>query len=109
MDYPFDQCVINLWCLDDVLKHHGWRCGCPECCAKNGMTAVFKVEDFQPGVYPLHWWPKSICSEKLALLCKERICPGWPGGAALEEKRRVGRVTVDEEERCTGWSPTAPK
>ncbi len=78
---------INLWCLADVFGPRGIRCGCPECCAKKGLTAVFLVADFQPGVYPLGWWPKSVCSEKRALLVRERICPGWPASPWKEGKR----------------------
>ncbi len=76
---PYEQSQINLHCLADVFGPRGIPCGCPECCAKDALTAVFLVEDFQQDVYPLGWWPKSICSEKLALHCRERICPGWPG------------------------------
>ncbi len=71
--------VINLWCLADIRAARGLPCGCPECLAKEGLTAVFSPDDFEEGVYPLGWWSKSVCTEKLALLCKERICPGWPG------------------------------
>lgn len=78
---------INLWCLASVLEHVQLECGCPDCCAQDGNTAVFLVEHFVRGVYPLGWWPKSICSEKLALLCQERICPGWPGAPWKEGKR----------------------
>ncbi len=75
---------INLWCLAETYGERGPRCGCPVCCAKNATTAVFQVQDFVADVYPLDWWPKSVCSEKLALLCVERICPGWPGGREIE-------------------------
>ncbi len=72
--------LINPYCLKDVLFHVArHECGCPVCCAATGRTAVFVVEDYRPGVRPLSWWGKSVCSEKLALLVKERICPGWPG------------------------------
>lgn len=76
---------INLWCLKDVLGPHDIVCGCPTCCAAIGCTEIFCVEDFEPGVRPLGYWPKSVCSEKLALLCKERIVPGWPGGGKNEQ------------------------
>lgn len=73
--------LINRYCLREVLVHvERHECGCPECCAATGRTAVYTVEDFRPGVRPLGWWAKVICSEKLALLVKERIVPGWPGG-----------------------------
>ncbi len=92
---------INLYCLAEVLEPHGLVCGCPTCCAKKGLTAVYLEEDYRPGVRPLGYWGKVICREKLALLVKERIVPGWPGS--------VGRVTLDEEEKCTGWTdPTGP-
>jgi len=84
---PLRESQINLWCLADVFGERGIRCGCPLCCAKEGLTAVFQVEDFQSGVYPLGWWPKSVCSEKRALLVRERICPGWPGSPWKEGKR----------------------
>ncbi len=77
---PIENKYINLWCLHAVLAPRGLACGCPQCCAADGKTAVFQVKDFEPDVYPLAWWPKSVCSEKLALLCKERIVPNWPGG-----------------------------
>jgi len=86
-DTPLAPQQINLWCLADVFGPRGLRCGCPECCARTGNTAVFLVEYFEPDVYPLGWWPKSVCSEKLALLCRERICPGWPGSPWKEGKR----------------------
>jgi len=76
----YENHTINLFCLAEVYEPRGILCGCPLCLAKEGLTAVFQVEDFQQGVYPLGWWRKSVCSEKLALLVKERICPGWPGG-----------------------------
>jgi len=79
---------INLWCLKNVIGLTGRLCGCPDCCAENGMTAVFLVEDFVTDVYPLRYWRKSVCSEKLALLCRERICPGWPGSPWKEGKIR---------------------
>ncbi len=83
---PIESMYINLWCLRDVLGPRKLRCGCPVCCAEVGKTAVFKVEHFEIGVYPLNWWPKSVCTEKLALLCIERICPGWPGAPWKEGK-----------------------
>jgi len=79
---------INPWCLADVLGPRGIRCGCPVCCAKNAETAVFLVDDYVPDVHPLGWWPKSVCSEKLSLLCRERIVPGWPGSMWKEGKLR---------------------
>ncbi len=84
---PIKQSHINPWCLADVLGPRGIACGCPGCCARDGTTAVFLVEDFETGVYPLGWWPKSVCSEKLSLLCRERICPGWPGSRWKEGER----------------------
>ncbi len=84
---PIENSLINLWCLKDVMAPRGIGCGCPECCARDGLTALFCVEDFKPGVYPLEWWPKVVCTEKLALLCQERICPGWPGSPWKEGKR----------------------
>jgi len=77
---------INLYCLADVFGPRGIACACPKCLAKDGLTAVFLVEDFQQGVYPLGWWPKCVCTEKLALLCVERIVPGWPGSPWKEGK-----------------------
>ncbi len=84
---PFENAVINLHCLADVLAPRGIACGCPECCAKDGLTALYAVDDFETGVYPLAWWPKVVCTEKLAKLCKERICPGWPGSTWKEGKQ----------------------
>ncbi len=78
---PIPNSAINLYCLRCVLEPHGQSCGCPTCCASVGMTAVFAVSDYIPDVHPLGYWAKSVCSEKLALLVKERIVPGWPGGA----------------------------
>jgi len=83
---PYENQQIHLYCLADVYAPRGLVCGCPECLAKDGLTAVFQVEDFQKGVYPLGWWPKSVCSEKRALLVRERICPGWPGWKWKAEK-----------------------
>ncbi len=76
--------LINLFCLEEVLLHTGGTCGCPECCAANGCTALYAVEDFEPNVHPCGWWPKVVCTEKLATLVKERIVPGWPGGKGYE-------------------------
>ncbi len=87
---PIPNSAINLYCLADVLGPHGHSCGCPVCCSSVGMTAVYLVETFVPGVRPLGWWPKSICSEKLALLCKERIAAGWPGYVPKEGKYGMG-------------------
>ncbi len=83
---PIENQLINLWCLRDVNETRGLACGCPECCRKDGLTALFCVEDFQTDVYPLAWWPKVVCTEKLALLVRERICPGWPGSSWKEGK-----------------------
>ncbi len=83
---PIENSLINLWCLADVLGPRGLGCGCPVCCAKSGLTALYSVDDFVAGVYPLSWWPKVVCTEKLALLCKERICPGWPGGGVIAHR-----------------------
>ncbi len=77
---PIENSVINLYCLKDILGPHGLSCGCPVCCASVGLTAVYCVDDFDPDVEPLGYWPKSVCTEKLALLVRERIVPGWPGG-----------------------------
>ncbi len=57
-------------------------CGCPECCARLGYTAIYTMEDFKPGVEPLEWWAKALCKEKLGLLVRDRIVPGWPGAGA---------------------------
>ncbi len=87
---PIPNSAINLYCLADVLGPHGQTCGCPTCCAAVGMTAVYLVETFVTGARPLGWWPKSVCSEKLALLCKERIAVGWPGYVPKEGKYGMG-------------------
>jgi len=81
---PIENSLINLWCLKDILEMRDRACGCPVCCAESGLTALYCVDDFEPGVYPLEWWPKVVCTEKLARLVKERIVPGWPGGKKLE-------------------------
>ncbi len=78
---------INLWCLEEVLSQVGELCGCPDCCAAAGTTALYTLQDFVPGVYPLSWWAKCVCKEKLAMLCKERIVPGWPGGGVIAHRR----------------------
>ncbi len=70
-----ENSAINLYCLRDFLGF----CGCPKCCAADGLTALYCVDDFVPGVHPCGWWPKVVCTEKLAMLVKERIVPGWPG------------------------------
>ncbi len=88
---PIESMYINVWCLKDILQYRNLLCGCPLCCQARGQTAVFKVEHFETGVYPLGWWPKSVCSEKLALLCRERIVPEWPGGAAYDPKEGSDR------------------
>lgn len=75
---------INLYCLADVLEPHGCVCGCPTCCAKKGLTAVYIVEDFLEGVRPLGYWGRVVCTEYLGLLDKERIIPGWPGGKEVD-------------------------
>ncbi len=93
---PIPNHAINLWCLKDILEPRKLACGCPLCCAELGLTAVFQVEDFEVGVYPLGWWPKSVCSEKLALLVRERICPGWPG-STWKEGKRVARGGASSE------------
>ncbi len=41
---------------------------------------MYIAEDFLEGVHPLGYWGKVVCTEKLGLLVKERIVPGWPGG-----------------------------
>lgn len=89
MKHTTPQCYqINPYCLADVLDAKGGGCFCPECCAKARVTAVYTVEDFRPGVRPLGWWAKVVCSEKLGLLVKERIVPGWPCGPWKEGKAR---------------------
>lgn len=77
---------INLYCLAKVLEPHGCVCGCPVCCAKKGLTAVYIAVDFKEGVRPLGYWGKVVCTEKLALLVRERIIPGWPGSQPKEGK-----------------------
>ncbi len=76
---PIENHYIRRWCLADILAPRGLQCGCPTCCADMGMTALYQVRDFESGVFPMGWWPRSVCSEKLALLARERICPSWPG------------------------------
>ncbi len=82
----FNDGHINLYCLAEVLEPHGCVCGCPTCCAEKGLTAVYIAEDFKQGVKPLEYWGKVVCTEKLALLCRERIVPGWPGSPWKEGK-----------------------
>lgn len=86
LHHPQVRYIINLYCLEGVLWDPGQRCGCPDCLANRGMTAVYTTQDFMPGVIPLGYWQKSACSEKLARLVKERIVPGWPGGESREGK-----------------------
>lgn len=87
---PVRPSEVNLWCVDELYGERGPACGCPICCALHANTVVFAVEDFVRGVYPLGWWRKSVCTEKLALLVRERICPGWPGSTWKEGKRMGG-------------------
>ncbi len=85
---------INLYCLEEVLINtRGQLCGCPACCAANGSTALYTLQDFKLGVHPLAYWSRCVCKEKLALLCKERIVPGWPGGEA-DGHRTKGPVFI---------------
>jgi len=81
-DQDIRQMHINLYCLAEVLDHiPGEFCGCPKCCADTGTTALYTLQDFKAGVHPLTYWSRCICKEKLALMVRERIVPGWPGSA----------------------------
>ncbi len=61
----------------------GVECGCPLCCHERSETCVWAADDVEKGGRST-FWGRRIVSEKVGLMAKDRIVPGYPGGVDLD-------------------------
>jgi len=67
------------WCEEVV----AFVCGCPSCLHERSETLIYSAEDMAETPLETHWG-RRVVSEKLGLMAKENIVPGYPGGVDLE-------------------------
>ncbi len=78
-DGPF-----GIGCAKEVeTTHPVFRCGCPTCLSARGATLVYKADDMSK-TPERRYWGRIVVSEKIGLLAKENIVPGYPGGVDLD-------------------------
>ncbi len=74
-------------CKDWCQEAESFICGCPSCLHDRCQTLVYSAEDMDET--PLkEYWGRRIVSEKIGLLAKENIVPGYPGGVDLDVSAR---------------------
>ncbi len=71
-------------CKEYTAPSAGVECGCPLCCHERSETCVWSAQDAQKGGRS-SFWGRNIVSEKLGLMTKENIVPGYPGGVDLDD------------------------
>ncbi len=78
----YDEAMGGWSCARDFVRDKPcFRCGCPNCLRKDGLTLVFSAEDWNPEVNPnlAATWRKRLVSLKTGRMAAHLILPHYPG------------------------------